>query len=844
VKQSPSGTNSEYNQHVALKYQLYNSFFLTLPLGGVRDVGILIPVLAETCRTKLQQGETPKNIIEQFLTEQPNTTDQTEKFDFLFRVIQFVERQVVLIDALEDATFEDLNNLNGPGSISSLLTQVKDEKKTNTLLEKINNFSIRPVLTAHPTQFYPGRVLAIITDLTDAIKRNKTGLINTYLMQLGMTPFLKKKKPSPYDEAVNLTWYLQNIFYNSAGNIISSLRKNLSLNPGHLQLIQLGFWPGGDRDGNPFVNRDITLRVAQRLKETILKCYYSDIRIIRRRISFTGVYEKLLEIEQQLLDSIRGKDSLDYDSFKNGIKSILDDLNTHHNGVFKEFLEDFLDRITLFGFYFAALDYRQDRSIIEKTMKHVSLKTFLEQDVTADDLINNEKAIEILPSTDDRIDDTLETFKTIKKIQETNGEQGCHRYIISNCQSEMDIASVYFLAKQTAFPGENIPIDFIPLFETIDDLKNAEKIVTALFENNIYRNHLTQRNNKQTIMLGFSDGTKDGGYLSANWNIYKARESLSILSDKYGIKVVFFDGRGGPPARGGGNTHNYYVSLGSQIASTEIQITIQGQTISSKFGTIESARLNLEQLMTAGLDNLIFDDEHKKLTNTQRTILNNMSQDSLDAYTELKNHELFTPFLMEMSPLKYYNRTNIGSRPDKRSKSDNLDLTQLRAIPFVGAWSQLKQNIPGYYGLGTALKTLDDEGKIDEVYSLYKQSGFFRALIENSMQSMCKTHFLLTHYMKNDPVFGEFWSILKREYDLTKKLILKISGQNELLERNESIKKSIALREETVLPLLVIQQYALMKLRENDLTDEQKETLEKIIIRSLFGNINASRNSA
>tara|TARA_Y100000758_G_scaffold42243_1_gene27379 strand:- start:101 stop:1327 length:1227 start_codon:yes stop_codon:yes gene_type:complete len=408
----------------------------------------------------------------------------------------------------------------------------------------------------------------------------------------------------------------------------------------------------------------------------------------------------------------------------------------------------------------------------------------------------------------------------------------------------MDIASVYFLAKQTAFPGEKIPIDFIPLFETIDDLKNAEKIVTALFENNIYRNHLTQRNNKQTIMLGFSDGTKDGGYLSANWNIYKARESLSSLSEKFGIKIVFFDGRGGPPARGGGNTHNYYVSLGSKIASTEIQITIQGQTISSKFGTIESARLNLEQLMTAGLDNLIFDDEHKKFKDKERTVLNDMSRYALDAYTELKNHKLFTPFLMEMSPLKYYNRTNIGSRPDKRSKSDQLDLTQLRAIPFVGAWSQLKQNIPGYYGLGTALKKLDDKGRIDEVYSLYKQSGFFRALIENSMQSMCKTYFPLTRYMKDDPVYGEFWTILKREYDLTETLILKISGQNELLEKNESIKESIALREETVLPLLVIQQYALMKLRENNLIDAQNKTLEKIIIRSLFGNINASRNSA
>jgi phosphoenolpyruvate carboxylase len=316
------------------------------------------------------------------------------------------------------------------------------------------------------------------------------------------------------------------------------------------------------------------------------------------------------------------------------------------------------------------------------------------------------------------------------------------------------------------------------------------------------------------------------------------------LSEKYGIKIVFFDGRGGPPARGGGNTHNYYVSLGSKIASTEIQITIQGQTISSKFGTIESARLNLEQLMTAGLDNLIFDDEHKKLKDREQTILNDMSRYSLEAYTELKNHDLFTPFLMEMSPLKYYNRTNIGSRPDKRSNSDELDLSQLRAIPFVGAWSQLKQNIPGYFGLGTALKRMDDQGKIDDVCSLYNESGFFRALIENSMQSMCKTYFPLTQYMKNDPVFGEFWSILKREYDLTEKLILKISGQNELLEKNESIKESIALREETVLPLLVIQQYALMKLREYDLTDEQKETLEKIIIRSLFGNINASRNSA
>lgn len=332
--------------------------------------------------------------------------------------------------------------------------------------------------------------------------------------------------------------------------------------------------------------------------------------------------------------------------------------------------------------------------------------------------------------------------------------------------------------------------------------------------------------------------------MSANWNIYRAKENLTRISLQNDIDVLFFDGRGGPPARGGGNTHNFYASLGQNIASSQIQLTVQGQTISSNFGTSQSAQFNMEQLITAGLENSLMIDEAKVLQPNERSVLEQLSNISLKYYTLLKENPLFTEFLEEMSPLNYYGMANIGSRPSKRGQSAKLELDDLRAIPFVGAWSQLKMNIPGFYGLGKALQELSEAGKLHEVQSLYKRSKFFRTLIENSMQSMCKTFFPLTAYMAHDAKYGAFWSQLSEEFERTKKWVLTISGQPELLSNNPGIKASIALRENIVLPLLVIQQYALITLREKDISDKERAVLEKLIVRSLYGNINASRNSA
>ena len=844
VQENLALSAANYENYVGLKFQLYNSLFLTLPLDGIRNTGMFIPILNEYCLNRLAEGHSPKDIIEQFFDEFKEGESSEERNNFLFKVLQYVERQVVLVDALEDAAYSSLHNLSGKGSLSELMMRTERTGNLDELKNQLQEFSIRPVLTAHPTQFYPGRVLAIITDLTEAIKENDLSSIRMYLKQLGKTPFFQKKKPSPYDEAINLIWYLQNVFYKSAGDITAEMRRSLPGWDGTLNLINLGFWPGGDRDGNPFVSVEITKNVADRLRGVLLQCYYQDLRSLKRRISFEGVYEDLMAIEKKVLRCIRHQEDWDFISFREALRGVRKDLIEKHDGIFVELVEELLDRVALFGSNFASLDVRQDSREIKRAFDALIQQMGLKNPTSPDELFTMDAHWDGTLTGDYRVDDTLQSFKTIRAIQASNGPKGAHRYIISNCRGAMDVARVFALARWTAFGEEKVSVDVIPLFETIDDLVGAGASMNTLYSDSNYRSHLLQRGNKQTIMLGFSDGTNDGGYMSANWNIYRAKENLTRISKQNDIDVLFFDGRGGPPARGGGNTHNFYASLGKNIASSEIQLTVQGQTISSNFGTPESAQFNMEQLITAGLENLLLEDDGKVLQPNERKLLEQLSEISLKCYMELKENPLFTEFLEEMSPLKYYGMANIGSRPSKRGKTKKLELDDLRAIPFVGAWSQLKMNIPGFYGLGRALEQITSEGKLHELQSLYKKSKFFRTLIENYMQSMCKTFFPLTSYMAVDPKFGSFWSSMNDEFERTQEWVLKISGQPELLSNNPGIKASIALRENIVLSLLVIQQYALISLREEDLSEKQKTILEKLVIRSLYGNINASRNSA
>ena len=307
-----------------------------------------------------------------------------------------------------------------------------------------------------------------------------------------------------------------------------------------------------------------------------------------------------------------------------------------------------------------------------------------------------------------------------------------------------------------------------------------------------------------------------------------------------------FDGRGGPPARGGGKTHRFYASMGHNISNKEIQLTVQGQTVSSNFGTVDTAQFNIEQLINAGLSNDILSNRKATMTEDEEALLAQLSAIGYQSYTELKNHPYFIDYLSHVSPLRFYAETNIGSRPSKRGGNSKLSLNDLRAIPYVGAWSQTKQNVTGYYGVGTALKTMEERGRWKEVQQLYKNSLFFKTLIDNCEMAMKKCFFPLTAFLSKHEKYGEVWKMTWDEYELTVKYVLRLSGHTDLMADYPVEQLSIQMRERIVLPLAAIQQYSLSKLRESEekLTSlPMKDVYEKLIIRCSFGIINAARNS-
>tara|TARA_B100000963_G_scaffold361435_1_gene396782 strand:+ start:67387 stop:69966 length:2580 start_codon:yes stop_codon:yes gene_type:complete len=850
-----------FNEYVLSKYQIYNSLFLTLPFDNVKNTSLFLPIFSTFCSEGYNSNLSPTDIIDSFFKKYFPDLPTNERLDLLFNFVQFIERQVVLFDAIEDAGFSYVNNMHGRGTLRNVKEEASELKKQKALKDYLNKFKVRLVLTAHPTQFYPGSVLGIITDLSEAIKTDNLDDVKSLLVQLGKTKFFNKKKPTPLDEAVSLIWYLENVFYHSSALIYNYLKQHIYENESiNNNIFDFGFWPGGDRDGNPFVTPSISIKTAKELRFSILRNYYRDLRKLKRKITFDKVDIMVSKLERQVYNTLlypKSDDIITSDELIKELELVKEILIDKHQNIYVLDVDDLINKVKIFGYHFASLDIREDSrihsSVLNQILDHPKISDYVKNFPSNFFSLNKIEKRKILSKIEGKVPmsmfqesnivNTLGSIYAIKKIQKSNGEKGCNRYIISNCGSTYNILELFALLRICDWKSPSI--DIIPLFETIPDLESSFEIMRKLYSNKDYFSHLKNRSLKQTIMLGFSDGTKDGGYFMANWSIYIAKQRLTEISHEFGVSVSFFDGRGGPPARGGGNTHQFYASLGDKIQSDQIQITIQGQTISSNFGTLDSSQYNLEQLLSSGISNQVFNKEKNDFSKRDRKTMNELAKLSYDKYLEFKSHPQFVPYLEHMSTLKYYAKTNIGSRPSKRGNKEKLNFSDLRAIPFVGSWSQSKQNVPGFFGVGSSLNYFHDKNNFSNVVELYKNSPFFRTLIANSMMSLTKSFFKLTSYMKNDQRFGEFWKIIYNEYKLSKKMILKLTNFDVLMQDQPAGKESIKVRESIVQPLITIQQYALNKIHENyskDITDS--EVYEKLVTRCLFGNINAARNSA
>src|ERR1700760_2081458 len=347
----PAQGLQQFKNLVGIKFQLYNSLFTSLPFHRIEKTGILLSLLLTVCEDGYKKKQSPEQILEEFFAKHTASATEREKADVLFRFVQYVERQIVLFDALEDAAFRYVNDMGGAGTLKHLISEVIATNKEEELTKKLKDYSVRMVLTAHPTQFYPGAVLGIINDLSRAVIENNAADINLYLQQLGKTPFLRNQKPTPYDEAISLIWYLENVFYHACGRIVSALRDQFPhVLSNQNAVIKMGFWPGGDRDGNPFVKAETTLRVAEALRGAIIKCYYLDVRRLKRRLTFKGVDVLIADLEQKLYNNIFVpglRTDLGQDEILEVLGQIREIIIYQHNSLFLPMVESLIGKVMI-----------------------------------------------------------------------------------------------------------------------------------------------------------------------------------------------------------------------------------------------------------------------------------------------------------------------------------------------------------------------------------------------------------------------------------------------------------------------------------------------------------------
>lgn len=798
-----TGERKDYGALVSGPFQVFSGIFLTLPLDGIRSTGLRVPELAAACTAGLDAGLTPPEVLEAFFARE-RIEDVQEQADLLFRIIQYIERQVVLVDALEDARYTELNDVQGPASFAALLVRARKSRSEEEVRRFVSGMGIRVVLTAHPAQAYPGSALDIVADVSRALDRDDLSEVRRFLHQLGLTPLVRSGTLSPLEEAERQAWYLEHVFYPAVPDLM--LRIGLALDdPGAVtlpdDLFQVGFWPGGDREGAPEVGVETTLAVADMLQKTLLRCYRSEFVRLRRRISFKGSADLLAAVEARL-----NAPRFDAERLASTLFRLEEAVAGPGHGLYLDRVRRFRAAVRLFGRHFASLDIRQDAEVALRA-HHLSVSGIPLEAWT--------------PETRD----VVEVLRGMAVVHKRNGVRGCHRFVLSHCTGPEAVWALWDVAR--TFAEETVAgLDVVPVFESWESLLAAGETLKALLSHAAYRSHVVARGG-QTVMLGFADGTFDAGYLAANWAIYRAKRDMTAEARRHGIEVIFFDGRGGPPARGGVNTHRYYAALGPEISHRAIQTNLQGQTISSNFGVPESAAFNLEAMLTAGASCSLLAASAGEEEREAERVLESMAERSREVFLALLAMPGCGAYLKAFGAAEFLEGSVHG----------------LRGIAFTGAWSLARTHVPGFFGLGTALEELIASEGLATATRLYTHHALFRTLVDNSMQSMAKCDFRLTLHAEHDPRFAAIRATLQEEFHRTERNVLAISGQQRLLEHSPLLRDSIALRNAIILPLLVILQASLARLREADGASETADLHRRLAARSMFGIVNASRNA-
>ena len=789
--------------------------------------------------------------------------------------------------------------------IGQAVSRIEDSlnKKEFSLLELqswLSNFSVRPVFTAHPTEAARRSVLSKLTTISELLDQPESDVRSIRLAEaidlLWQTDELRLGQPEPLDEAVNSLYYLDELFEFTVPEILDQFSKELLRIgveiPISARPLSFGTWIGGDRDGNPFITAEVTksaillqnahftrtiihlldelrqaLSISTKLagvSQELLNSVAQDLELLpeieerfRRinveepyRLKATAIRHKLLITQARhrgALPHAPGRDYKNTDELLTDFTIMRDSLLQNNGELIAGGLLERLTRaITAFGLTHATMDIREHSDAHRKLLTQV-IGDFdmekLSQSLTAS---NNPD----LSRLDDAGKKTLSTFTAINDLIKRFGSEVIETYIISMTKSAEDVIAAAVIAKYAGLisldPKNSFAqIGFAPLLETVAELRSADLILDNLLKNGVYREVVRLRGNIQEVMLGYSDSNKDAGITTSQWEIHKAQRKLRDVAIKHGVKLRLFHGRGGSVGRGGGPTYDALIALPWGSIDGQIKMTEQGEVISDKYGLPALAKENLELTLAASLEATVLNRKPRQSSsslNSWDQCMDLISNAAFNTYRNLVDQPELPTYFYQSTPVEQLGNLFLGSRPSRRPDA-NADLSSLRAIPWVFGWTQSRQIVPGWFGVGSGLKAAREAGQSDLLQELLKNWHFFRTFISNVEMTIAKTDLTIAKkYVDNlvDPKLHKIFDQIKAEFELTVTELLALTNKSEILGNQPILARTLAVRDTYLAPLQLLQVSLLKQVRSQSNPDPK---LTRALLLTINGVAAGLRNT-
>ena len=861
-----------------------------------RQEGDELLALVESVRLGVREGQQDQ-ILNQLTDSQTISLVRAfSNFFNLANVAEQVDRSKVL--AAEHKA--------GGSWLGKAVENIANARKTNPdfsdadLKEWLENFSVRPVFTAHPTEAARRSVLSKMTTIAKLLEQPDSQIKNERLAEaidlLWQTDELRLGRPEPLDEAVNSIYYLDELLLETVPEVLAEFVNEVKKLGIDLSLsarpLRFGTWIGGDRDGNPNITAEVTKAAILLQNAHFTRTMFLHLDELRQALSIStklaGVskeleksvaqdLEKLPEIEARYrrinveepyrlkatairhklaltqarhvagLPHFPGRDYQNTSELLQDFEIMRSSLEANNGSLIANGLIDRIMRsINAFGLTHATMDIREHSETHHKVLNQLFggsdeelIDKYLISDTNAD-----------TKSLDEQGSKCFKTFSAINELIDRYGSEVIESYIISMTKSSNDVMAAVLIAKNAGLISLKedksfAKIGFVPLLETVAELRAAGEILDNLLSNKNYRKIVDLRGGVQEIMLGYSDSNKDAGITTSQWEIHKAQRKLRDIAIKHGVKLRLFHGRGGSVGRGGGPTYDALIALPWGSIDGQIKMTEQGEVISDKFGLPALAKENLELTLAAALEATVLNRKPRQPSEDLRNwdeCMDLISENAFKAYRELVDQKDLPAYFYASTPVEQLGNMFLGSRPSRRPDAAS-GLESLRAIPWVFGWTQSRQIVPGWYGVGSGLKAAREAGKSDLLQSLLKEWHFFRTFISNVEMTLAKTDLEIAQRYVNalvDPSLHKIFEQIKKEFDLTVKELLLMTNEKEILGNQPILARTLQIRDTYLAPIQLLQISLLKRVRAQS---EPDQLLARALLLTINGVAAGLRNT-